>query len=235
MKSIEKNIPFTKSESIQIYEKLKFTYNAMSKSQYYKKPKNSLRSVFKTDYYPLLKEMHMFLETHKNDLKDEQGFNALIREIHSDLIEKREYEDLTLALSATNRGIVVKALLTIQDKIKYSKDYFDSKIFTDLANKVLFKSSPALNDCLHILTSWSWRQEKHLEKEHLSLLVSILESYHNFDYKRLDLNYFMTCFSLSKIAEMLKTKGMKNKIIDYWSNIVDSGYFNRCAFDAYGK
>lgn len=213
-------IRFSDNEIQDIYSRLQNKYIELVSSHIYK------GNIFK--FNVLLSEMHSFLVKFQSVFHNQSGYLELKKEVYSELIKQRKYENIDEAILSDTYDAVKNAL----DQLYY--EIIDSEVVPKIddiyliIDRILFKKEVALINCLDFIYLYLKKYYKinDVPLQMKNKFQKILKMYRMEELMRLELEIPRAVKYLIYISDILNNWNVNSEDILYWQNLKKQKRFN---------
>lgn len=216
------NIRWNRQELVEIFHKLKSSFEKLSSSTYFYKSDTD-GDIFSNllNYTPLLDEMNMFLTKYKITLQMIEGYDTIAKSVYSELVSRREYVDIYEALCSDVHSNVIAGLNKMyRDTQERGFENYSMEINL-LVDRILLKKASGLLAALEYAEHYL---KKHYVKELFTESISrkyllMLKMYQGDTLRELELNVPYAIKWLVSISDILSKYSIISEDIDYWQKI----------------
>lgn len=212
---VEENISWDQEDLFRLYDKLVVSYRTLKQSPFFK---NDDDDFFTLDYKSLLNEMVIFLEKYATELRGVEGAKELSGEISKELYDRRKYVNIEEGLYSLERSSVILAINELVDRVNKNgiNDYI--KHIDILLNRIILQNKVALFECINIAFYCVIKYKNELLTDELiRQIILILDKYKGDVCLSLNIDKVKVYSTFIQIAECLKTRGVCNEAINYWT------------------
>lgn len=224
LSSLRKDINWNKEETLEIYAKLKNSFNQMIVSPYFKEKNDPFFPLFK--YNDLLNEMIEFIDDYRKELSTESDILEIRTSIITKFQELGKDIDVNKALLSDDNEKITNGLNLLYQNILKSKieDYEIS--INLLVDRILFKKKEGLGNCLQYLAYYISEKynKNNISGEMIEKLQYMLNVYTTKDLQDLELDVPSNAKYLIQLSESLDNMGYNSN--DYWLALKKSRRFN---------
>lgn len=223
------NIKWTRIELVEIFHKLKSSFEKLSSSTYFYK-NDTDGDIFSNllNYTPLLDEMNMFLTKYKIILQTIEGYDTISKSVYSELVSRREYVDIYEALCSDIHSNVITGLNQMyRDTQERGFENYSMEINL-LVDRILLKKASGLLVALEHAENYL---KKYYVKELFTESISrkyllMLKMYQGDTLRELELNVPYAIKWLVSISDILSKNSIISEDIDYWQNFKKTKRYN---------
>lgn len=178
------------------------------------------------DYNELISDMTRFLNIHEEDLKEEDGFEPMKRELEKRLTGKSLTDNITENLYSKDMKQLNLGLKRLKEKLQSNGFEANRHYISMLLDRLLYENTVGMQTILNYMQYFVRDFVKKENVELIPQLTMLLRKYDINALRQMKQNVIVCTEYLILIAETLKKMGVEDDGIQKWLDIKASNVFN---------